>query len=356
MAVDLDKVRKHIKKRKEQKERRGKGKSNNVTLKDGKGRYFGFCPPHKNMGGLPWVLRMTHNRELPEEFKRKKPFSKRCLRDDPDEDISGCPACVRRNKYRDKRKKEKDKWDKLAGKWSPRRAPLTQIMDFTPLYGKDGRLRKGRKVKKCFLDFDADRDECDGCYLAKCCKKGVQRFYTPVDVWDDFSVNLDEEGNITDPNNLLPIRVLRTGTGRYNTDYSTKIAKDTLKLPKAVVKRMLEKMEDLTKVDPKPEGSRKEILKEYEDFFNFVDLEDDEDEEDELPDCFKDYEKKKAKKRKCSKCPVYDSCTSDEDEDDDDLDDLDDDEEEESPKKNLKKLRKKLKKGSKKGKHTRKKK
>jgi hypothetical protein len=210
--------------------------------------------------------------------------------------------------------------------------------------------------------------------MAASCEKGIQKYYMPSTVWEDFLQNLEDEGDITDPTNALPVRIIRKGAKLTNTKYTSKVVKDRMIIPDSVVERIYEKLADLTELDKKPSGTPDEINKEYEDFFNLADLEESEEvEENEKPDCYGKYDKLKQRKRGCGDCEFEGKCSSkssknsktvsfddDEDEpssakDEEEIDDdLDDEDEEENPKiKNLDKLRKDLKKKSRLGKNNR---
>jgi len=359
MAVDISKVNKHLNKHRQEKEKRERGTSSSFSLKGKTEVVVYLCPPHENMQGLPWVANMYHGRELPEDFKSSKPFSKRCLRDNYEQEQNKCYACNKADKFRKKRIKKDDKYDREAKKYSARKRYITQLIDVSSLY--DDSLKLVNKFKSCFLRF-GEFDKCEGCHLAESCEKGMQKYYTPVTIWEDLLQHFKDEGDITEPTNSLPIRITRKGTTKLNTKYSTKPVKDRMIIPDSVISRISEKLIDLTTLDPKPVGSSEEIAKEYEDFFNLTDLTEDE----EMPDCYGKYEKVKSRKRGCDDCEYNEKCAesstskntkSENDEDEikvdeieEDIDLDEDDEDDKAEVKNLDKLRSSLKKKSRLGK------
>lgn len=308
MGVDVDKVERRMDKHKADKERKG---GSYFGVPPDKSRFPYFCPPHPNMNGLPWSERMVHKRELPKDTKAAYDIT--CQRDNYDQDVNKCPDCIIMQSERDKKKVKGDEHDERAGQYAPRRKPISQVMDFTPLFNKRGEPVK--KLRKCFLQH-GEYDKCESCFLKEQCKRGVQRYNMPVGVWEELGDHIVEEGDVTDPKAALCIRVKRTGSGKNTTRYRTKIAKETIKIPAEVVARMNEKIVDLTTIDPKPEGTMKELKKIYADFHALADVGDEED-GDSLPKCFQKYDEKKKKKRGCKKCKVREECIDAEDDDDD---------------------------------------
>ena len=349
MAVDLSKVKNRATKNQTDKENRGKGSNPYVKLKDGETRYFYWLPPHKNMGGLPWVERLVHKRETPQGSKI--PFKIRCQRDNKEQDQSKCYACALAKDARALVKAKGDEHDQDAQRYSARRDIVSQVYDVSALYDDSGRLVK--KMKKCFLKHGT-KEECPSCYLKESCEKGAYDYYMPVGIWDELLDHINEEGDVTDPKNALGIRVKRKGSGRTNTEYKSKIAKDHFEFSDGAIERMNKKLKDLTNIDSKPTGTSKELKKIYTDFFEMNDLDsdgaaksdDDDDKDTGLPKCFGKYNEDKTEKRGCDDCDVRKECKKDDD--DDDVD-----EKVERRPKSLDKLRESLKKDAKQGRHNR---
>lgn len=342
MAVDVDKVERRMVKHKTDKDR--KGGSAYFGIKPDTSKFSYFCPPHANMNGLPWDERMVHKRELPKDVKAA--YDLTCQRDNYDQDPNKCPDCKIMVKERGLKKVKGDKHDERAGEYAPRRKPISQVMDVDCMFNKRGELIK--KMKKCFLQF-GEHDKCETCFMKESCQRGVQRYNMQVGVWEELGDHIVEEGDVTDPKEALAIRIKRTGSTKTTTRYRTKIAKETFKIPSEVVARMNEKLVDLSTVEPKPQGSMKELEKIYADFHEMADIGNEEDSGDSLPKCFQKYDEKKKKKRKCKNCKVREECVDQDDDDDDD------DEPKRKPRKKgkLDKVRSNLKKKSKKGKNDR---
>ena len=298
MAVDTKKVAERF----SDYENRKSGSSSNFIIegkKKGKKRHFVIMlPPHENMNEIPFVEFMFHNREVPKDVKGAN-FSTRCQRDSyDDKDFGKCWPCGRMLHFRKKRIEKDDEFDKKAGQYAPRRKPISQVIDVTPCFDKRGELK--RDLKKCFGKY-GKMDDCDDCRFEDVCKRFVQKWYMPVKAWEQFNDHFMDEGDITDLNNAIPIRVSRSGIGQFDTKYDTKaFAKSAIKVPKSVQKRIMKMLLDLTAEDPKPKGDREELKQYYKDFYNLADITvgDDDDDDDDDDDGKKKEKKSKDKKNK----------------------------------------------------------
>jgi len=353
MAVNLDKVREKASTYRDSRD--GKSKfSKNYGVKPDSIAFTYFCPPvDPGMDGLPWSERMVHKRDLTKEVMSTGiEFSIGCQRDTREDKIVKCHGCIRYKKERDQVKVEGDPHDKKAGQFSPKTNRIAQVCDFSPLFSSEGELK--RKLKKCFLKHGNEKYDCDSCYLNEQCKAGVQKYYMPVSVWEALVEAMEDEGDVTNPEKALCIRIKRRGSGKKNTRYKGKAVKDALEIPEKVMLRIKKKMIDLSIVDPKPTGSKEELKKLYDAFLDQTDVDGEEEESDnDAPDCLGEYDADKAKKRHCKKCDYKGKCIEEdksEDDDDEDEDNESIDEDTRRPKK-FDKLRDKLKEGSKKGKH-----
>jgi len=301
MAVNMKKVNQTY----DDYENRKSGFSSNFTIegsrKGKKRRFILMLPPHENMDEMPFVEIMTHNRELPKDVKGAN-FSTRCQRDSyDDKDFSKCWPCGRMLHFRKKRKEKDDEYDQKAGQYSPRRKPISQVIDITPCFNKRGELK--RELKKCFGKH-GKMDDCDDCRFSDVCEKFIMKWYMPIKAWEQFNDHFMDEGDITDLNHAIPIRVTRTGADQYTTKYDTKaFAKSAMKLPKGIQKRIMKRLLDLTAEDPKPTGTKDEIKQFYKDFYNLADITvgDDDDDDDDDDGGKKEKKSKKSKDKKKSK-------------------------------------------------------
>lgn len=240
MAVNVNKM---AKKYDDYKNRRTSFGST-FSVEANKSRYILMAPPHENMDELPYVENLYHNRDIPKDVKGAM-FSIRCQRDNYDDiDFDKCYACKKMLTYRKKRKSKDDEWDKKAGEYSPRRKPVSQLIDVTPCMNKRGEVK--RELKKCFGKH-GKMDDCDDCFLTEVCEKFVQKWYMPIRAWEQFNDHFGDEGDLTDLNKAIPVRIKREGKGRYDTKYETKpFTKSAMKIPKGVQKRIMKALLDLT--------------------------------------------------------------------------------------------------------------
>ncbi|HEC72373.1 MAG: hypothetical protein ACTSW7_01320 [Candidatus Thorarchaeota archaeon] len=303
MAVNMKKVNERY----DDYENRKSGFSSNFTIegskKGKKRRFILLLPPHENMDEMPFVEIMQHSRELPRDVKGAS-FSTRCQRDGyDDKDFGKCWPCGRMLNFRKKRKEKGDENDNKAGQFAPKRKPIAQVIDITPCFNKRGELK--RDLKKCFGKH-GKMDDCDDCRFNDVCEKFVMKWYMPIKAWEQFNDHFMDEGDITDMDHAIPIRVTRSGVGQYDTKYETKaFAKSAMKIAKGIQKRLLKKLIDLTAEDPKPTGTKDEIKQFYKDFFNLADIavgdDDDDDDDDDDGGGKKEKKSKKNKDKKKSK-------------------------------------------------------
>jgi len=296
MAVNLKKMEG---KYEDYKNRRTFG--SNFTVEGNKTRFVIMLPPHKNMDEVPYVEKMFHTRDTKD--MKGASFSITCQRDNYDDrDFGKCWACKRSFAFRKKRKEKDDKWDLKAKEHSARRKPLSQVIDITPCINKRGEVRKGKEIKKCFGKH-GKMDDCEDCFLTEVCEKFIQKWYMPIRCWEQFNDHFIDEGDLTDLNKAVPVRIKRSGKGQYDTKYETKpFTKSAMKLPSGVQKRIMKGLIDLTAEDPKPSAKTDEDLKKiYKDFFSFADVSvGDDDDDDDDDDDKKDKKDKKEKTEKKS--------------------------------------------------------
>jgi len=255
--------------------------------------------PHENMNGVPFIINMYHQRQLPADVKGA--FSIRCQRDSYEDqiNISKCYGCRQMMKYRKKKQVKDDKWDKKAGQYAPQRKPISQIIDITACFNKDGKFK--RDLKKCFGNYGKE-EGCDDCRFADSCEKFIQKWYMPVKAWKQCRQHFKDYGDLTDMKAAIPIRIMRTGKG-LKSQYETTAFKDyKMELSQQTRKLIKEKLIDLMKEDPKPTGEKEELDQQYRDFYNLVDLsEDDDKKKDSKSSNKKDKKEKKNKDKEKNK-------------------------------------------------------
>jgi len=251
----------------------------NFSVEANSSRYIILCPPHENMRGYPFVENMYHSRELPQGANGS--FNKRCLRDNYKDDIDKCDPCTKMSKYRKKRKEKGDEWDEKAKSYAPKLKPIGQVIDITCLMSNGGELKK--KMKPCFGQH-GEVDGCGECYMRETCESFIKKYYITIGVWEELLDHFEDEGDITDLNKAIPIRIKRKGAGRYDTKYKTKaFPKSAIEFPKKVAKRIERGLYDLSQLDLKPQGKPDEIKEEYRRFFALedIDTKKDSDEDDD---------------------------------------------------------------------------
>jgi len=248
-------------------------RSSTFSVKGGATAYIYLCPPHENMEGVPFVERLYHQRDIPKG--KTGNFSLPCMRDSFDEDPAKCPGCRKMKGFRKKKQNDGDKWDTLARKHSPRRKPVSQVIDLTSILDADGQWPEGIAIKDCFLNH-GQVDGCDDCELVTACTKGISRWYMPVRAWEQFGDHFTDFGDITNPGEACPVRVRRTGSGVRDTRYATSVVVNSkFEMPADVVDRLDEGIQDLTAIDPKPEEKTDELNARFQAFFDLTDLDDD---------------------------------------------------------------------------------
>jgi len=294
MAVSLSKVGKKY----EVFNNRSSGYTKTFRLESDSSKMVLMLPPHESMNEIPWVEMMFHGRQLPKDVKAS--FSIRCQRDSrEDADFSKCWACTKAGKHRKMSTAKDDKDYNLAGDYMSRPKPVSQVIDVTPCFNKKGDFK--RPLKKCYGKF-GKMDDCDDCRFSESCESFVQKWFMPIGVWKEFADHFGDEGDITDFKAAIPIRVKRDGKG-LQTRYGTKaFPKFKMEIGSGIVKRIMKKLIDLTKEDPKPSAdSTKELNKIYKDFFNLKDVTDSDDDDDDDDDDVKVEKKKKKKDKKKGK-------------------------------------------------------
>jgi hypothetical protein len=259
-----------------------------------------LCPPKTEaMGGLPWVYRMQHRRDVPAGVNAS--WNIICQRKNRQDNIAKCPPCAVWAKYIRKAKalweelgqpkdergyRKKNKWDKIADRFAAQPIQIAQVIDVSCLFSKED-TKMAKKLKKCFLKY-GEVDQCNDCFLAETCEAGVIPWYMPVTIHDRISkIHFKDHGNICDFNRMMPIRVTRVGKGKNDTRYSTDVFEaNKLKLT-ALADQIDSKMEDLSVIEMPPEGSYEELKKVYTDFFHMVGVDSD-DVDDMIPDDLKE--------------------------------------------------------------------
>jgi hypothetical protein len=232
------------------------GGGSNFKIPANSERIIYLCQPHENMGGIPFVKRLYHQRDLPDGSNAQ--FSVRCQRDDTRDDLSHCWACRRMAAARRKKLVENDAYDKLASKYSPRKKPIAQLIDITPLFDTKGQVQLVAGLKSCFLQYN-QVEGCADCFLKDTCQRGVQRWYMPWKTYQAFTgTHFPFNGDIT--------------KGLTTTYTSQALPHAAMAFEAEVTARIQAAIQDLTPVDPKPTGTQEELDKIYRDFFELRDV------------------------------------------------------------------------------------
>lgn len=250
-------------KKNEEDRKAGKGKSKKIYFKAKIGRQMIYIlpPTSDKMNGYPFVNRLIHNNIGPE-----KKFAQCCRLDLDSKTRAQCPQCMVVSKKYDKvRALEKEKKLKAAGSLkkeasseSTKPRALLQILDVTGAYNiKTGKLEE--EFPTCFGENVGSDEEkykkCRNCSFLDSCKKGIQLWeiqYTPYQAMMEKLA--EDEVDITNPENALPMKLKRIGEGQMNTKYIPGWDVQNLKIPPHIISFMEKNATDLsTMIKPSTE-------------------------------------------------------------------------------------------------------
>jgi hypothetical protein len=249
-------IKKAKQKKKDDEERKaGKSEATYVKFPQAPARTILWIipPTSEDMKGYPTVDKLTHNNLGPE----KKGWGP-CMRTDMSKETRGdCDACVIVGKLWDKSREMKkagkpgleEKYKKEAMDAGVRSKPLAQVLDVTGVYNKAGEI--ARKFPTCFGEnYKSDSqkyEKCEECAFSNSCTLGIQKWEMQFGASEKLTDKLGEdEIDVTDPANAIPIRIIRKGEGRTKTRYTEEWMKPIV-IPPHVIKFVEKHAVDLSK-------------------------------------------------------------------------------------------------------------
>lgn len=254
-GVSLQKVNiKNVKDKKNNEEKRKASRNGLKYFKSPQGkRFLWIIPPTSaNMKGMPYVERIFH-RNLGPTGNGFIP----CVRKELNrESTNECPACTRVNELWNKHRANKESKPKLAEKYKKeamdlgaKARPLLQILDVSGCYDKKGKVVD--EFPKCFgenLNSDDEKyPKCRTCPFSDSCKAGVQLWDQQYGPYNAMMEKITEdEVDITNPEEVLPMRLGRKGEGKMGTEYTVEWPGNTIKIPQHVLKFVVKNAIDLT--------------------------------------------------------------------------------------------------------------
>lgn len=251
----------------DEEKRKNRGGSKYFKVPQGKSYLWILPPVSESMNGLPFVDRFMHNNLGPEG----KGFGS-CMRTSANpETRKDCIACARVNDLWNKARAFKaegkaglqKKYETEAKAQGMRVKQVVQVLDVAGIYDKSGKVVD--KFPECFGENHGTEDEkhskCRKCPFLSSCQKGVQPWDIQYGPYKSLIDKLsDDEIDVTNPEECIPMKIKRTGEGKQDTEYMTEWAAP-IKIPEHVIAVVEKQAQDLSKlVVPSTEEQMRQML------------------------------------------------------------------------------------------------
>lgn len=254
-SVSIKSMKKAKKDIEEADSKRGGSRVSRLVLRVGKSYLWIIPPVSEKMNGQPFAEVLKHSDLGPNSRYVS------CVRINMLEEREKCPGCRFVNSLWTRSRALKKSGGEVAIKEGealeaqakesgakPRRA--VQVLDVTGMYNKTGKIVAS--FPTCFGENVGTEEEkhpkCHSCPFMDSCQKGVQ-------IWEmqggPFSYMMEkiseEEIDICNPSKARPLKIVRKGTTKTDTKYTTELA-NSVKIPPNVVSFVEQHVYDLTEL------------------------------------------------------------------------------------------------------------